>query len=382
MLIPLGSAQTDCKEHQSRIFRTVAERNPSMVVTLPETPDEGQEAAEALTWAMHVCCEQSSWNKHFAHTWPRWSKTWSMPETPRLMHIEGSKVVDFDMCQFGCKDKGPMGMITNSTQIANTRSKRSPNRRRHHEVKPSTRNEDADMWTKGIRDVVTAEENEPQHAITYVQGGEYDSNVTGDELDKDKVEGAGKEEMKYFERMGDTRKYHTRRLSKGLESSGSTSPDGRYHGRLVAKQFIDGVDETVPPLETFEMLIVKFAAREQQRRDKVVNPEDDNCTVMIHVDVHRAYLYAHAKPETYVELPQEDQTGDARVRGYLIKAMYGTRQAASAWQHEVERAMCEINMNPGRASTCTLHRHEFDGTGLVHRDDIVIVTRRRHSKKV
>ena len=95
-----------------------------------------------------------------------------------------------------------MELITNSMQIANTRSKRSPNRRRHHAVKPSTRNEDADMWTKGIRDVVTAEEREPQQAITYVQGSEYLSNVTGEKLDKDKMKGAGKEEMKYFERVG------------------------------------------------------------------------------------------------------------------------------------------------------------------------------------
>ena len=26
------------------------------------------------------------------------------------MHIKGLKVVEFDMRQFGCKDKGPMGM--------------------------------------------------------------------------------------------------------------------------------------------------------------------------------------------------------------------------------------------------------------------------------
>ena len=92
----------------------------------------------------------------------------------------------------------------------------------------------------------------------------------------------------------------------------------------MAKQFIDGVDENVhaamPPLEAFEMLTVKLTAREQQRRDNVVNPEDDNCTVMIHVDVHRAYLYADAKLETYVEPPQEDQTGEARMCGYLIKS--------------------------------------------------------------
>ena len=118
MFIPLGSAQTDSKEHQSRIIRTVAEKNPNMVVTLPVTPEEGQEAATAVKCAMQVCCEKSSWNKRFAHIWSRWSKTWSMPETSMIMHMEGSRVVDFDMCQFGYQDKGPMRMIANSTQIA------------------------------------------------------------------------------------------------------------------------------------------------------------------------------------------------------------------------------------------------------------------------
>ena len=39
---------------------------------------------------------------------------------------------------------------------------------------------------------------------------------------------------------------------------------------------------------------------------------------------------AHAKPETHIELLEEDQTGEVRMCGYLIKAMYETRQAASA----------------------------------------------------
>ena len=101
------------------------------------------------------------------------------------------------------------------------------------------------------------------------------------------------------------------------------------------------------------MLTAKFFAREQQRRDKMVNPEDDSCTVLIHVDVHRAC------------------------------AMYGTRQVASAWQHEVEKAMREINMNPGSALPCTFHKSEVDCTCIFHGDDFVIVTsRRRHSEEV
>ena len=94
---------------------------------------------------MQVCCEQSSWNKHVAHVRPLLSKTWIMPETARIMHMEGSRVVDFDLCQFGYQDEGRMRMIANSMQSANRMGKRCPNRRRHHAVKTSTRNEETDM---------------------------------------------------------------------------------------------------------------------------------------------------------------------------------------------------------------------------------------------
>ena len=57
---------------------------------------------------------------------------------------------------------------------------------------------------------------------------------------------------------------------------------------------------------------------------------------MIHVDVHRAHSSAQAKPNIHVEVSEEDQTEEGKVRGCLLKAMHGTRQAASARQEEVE----------------------------------------------
>ena len=54
---------------------------------------------------------------------------------------------------------------------------------------------------------------------------------------------------------------------------------------------------------------------------------------------------------------------------------------ASAWESEVVKSMCEIDMNPERASPRIFHRHEVDGTGLVHRDDFVIVASKRRSKE-
>ena len=49
------------------------------------------------------------------------------------------------------------------------------------------------------------------------------------------------------------------------------------------------------------------------------------------IDIKRAYVHAMAKRDIYVRLPAEDhQEG---MCGKLIKAMYGTRDAASSWEH-------------------------------------------------
>ena len=53
-------------------------------------------------------------------------------------------------------------------------------------------------------------------------------------------------------------------------------------------------------------------------------------------------------------MPEEDHFNEenVRLRGCLVKATDGTRQAASAWQEEVLKAMPEVNMNPGASSPC------------------------------
>ena len=49
------------------------------------------------------------------------------------------------------------------------------------------------------------------------------------------------------------------------------------------------------------------------------------------IDVRRAYFYADATREIYIELPKEDYE-EGKV-GKLRKSMYGTRDAAQNWEH-------------------------------------------------
>ena len=54
------------------------------------------------------------------------------------------------------------------------------------------------------------------------------------------------------------------------------------------------------------------------------------CNTLEFIDVRRAHFHAKAMRLVYVKLPEEDnQEG---MCGKLIKAMYGTRDAAQTWE--------------------------------------------------
>ena len=50
--------------------------------------------------------------------------------------------------------------------------------------------------------------------------------------------------------------------------------------------------------------------------------------------------------------------GGTELGGCLVKAMYGTRQAASAWREEVEKAMRQVSLHPGVSSPCVFLRSD------------------------
>ena len=49
-------------------------------------------------------------------------------------------------------------------------------------------------------------------------------------------------------------------------------------------------------------------------------------------DVRRAYFYAKAMRDIYVEIPAEDKEASGDVVGKLRLCLYGTRDAAKGWQ--------------------------------------------------
>mgnify|MGYP003326107313 CR=1 FL=1 len=58
--------------------------------------------------------------------------------------------------------------------------------------------------------------------------------------------------------------------------------------------------------------------------------------------------------------------------------MYGTRDAANNWEHQLTQSRQELGATQGKASTCI---HRFEGRNInacVHGDDVLCVGRRQH----
>ena len=54
-------------------------------------------------------------------------------------------------------------------------------------------------------------------------------------------------------------------------------------------------------------------------------------------DVSRAYFYARATRDIYIELPEEDLEANQGEVGKLNLCLYGTRDAAKEWQETLSR---------------------------------------------
>jgi hypothetical protein len=109
-----------------------------------------------------------------------------------------------------------------------------------------------------------------------------------------------------------------------------------YRSRLVAKEIKrdkrDDLFAATLPLEAKKALFVAAVTEgigfRKYRRQEGMKLD--------FIDVRRAYFYAAALREVYVELPQEDiEEGKC---GKLNRAMYGTRDEANSFVGMVERA--------------------------------------------
>ena len=141
----------------------------------------------------------------------------------------------------------------------------------------------------------------------------------------------------------------------------------RYRSRLVAKEFKVGVADELfaatPPLEA-KKLLMSMATTEGVgycRHGRQKPPKLD------FIDVRRAFFYAPARREVYVELPDEDK--EEGMCGKQVKAMYGTRDAPQNWEYEYGEFMVGLGFAKGRATPCAFYHEPRNLRVVVHGDD-------------
>ena len=87
-------------------------------------------------------------------------------------------------------------------------------------------------------------------------------------------------------------------------------------------------------------------------------------------DVRRAYFYAQATRDLYIELPPEgEQYGQGDLSGKLNLCLYGTRDAALNWQETLSNHLIENGFRRGVGFPSVFHDLGYDTWTLVHGDD-------------
>jgi hypothetical protein len=89
------------------------------------------------------------------------------------------------------------------------------------------------------------------------------------------------------------------------------------------------------------------------------------------IDVRRAYFHAQARRQVFVELCEEDRVKD--MCGELVKAMYGTRDAAQNWEVTYVTFMNEIGFVSGKSTPCVFYHEKRNVRAVVHGDDFTLL---------
>ena len=138
-----------------------------------------------------------------------------------------------------------------------------------------------------------------------------------------------------------------------------------YRSRLVGKEYKTYVDDSLyaatPPLEALRLIMSRAATSNNKPRELTIN------------DVRRAYFYAQATRELYVELSAEDsEYGRGDKVGRLRLCLYGTRDAALNWQDTLSGHLINIGYKRGRGFSSVFVHEEKGLWTLVHGDDYML----------
>ncbi|CAK0797196.1 unnamed protein product [Prorocentrum cordatum] len=145
------------------------------------------------------------------------------------------------------------------------------------------------------------------------------------------------------------------------------APDVR--ARFVGREFkwkspaMENTFAATPPLEQLKYLLSRFQSR---RRGPARSPGERKILVL---DVSRAHFHPKCRRELYIRLPEED--AQAGFAGRLMRTLYGTRDAAKAWDEFFNEAIVRREYEVGLSSPCLYYCAAEDSAGWRHGDDLV-----------
>ncbi|CAK0826515.1 unnamed protein product [Prorocentrum cordatum] len=145
------------------------------------------------------------------------------------------------------------------------------------------------------------------------------------------------------------------------------APDVR--ARFVGREFkwkspaMENTFAATPPLESLKYLLSRFQSR---RRGPARSPGERKILVL---DVSRAHFHPKCRRELYIRLPEED--AQAGFVGRLLRTLYGTRDAANAWDEFFNEAIVRREYEVGLSSPCLYYCAAEDSAGWRHGDDLV-----------
>lgn len=369
------------------------------------------------------------WNegRYFLHEHPAGASSWNEPCMVKLLQKHGVTRVNGDQCQYGLTTTTPkgitgparkaIGFMTNSPCIAKQLNKQCPNRvcwwTHEHIQFEGGRTKRAQIYPpelckaicNGLSEQLQADRDgqfllAKVEATTTTPSGDLRKaadelkksyrtveedlseqleeawdDVSGAQLNPKAARAARNEEIEYIHKMKLYSKVPTslcyQRTQKApisirwIDVNKGDTERPNYRSRLVAREINtykrNDLFAATPPLEALKLLLSMAASGNKGE-------------VVMTNDVSRAFFYAKAKREVFVQLPDEDrQPGEEGFCGRLNYSMYGTRDAAMNWQEEYSRTLIENGFIQGIAAPCVFH-HETRGIRtLVHGDDYVSV---------
>ena len=107
---------------------------------------------------------------------------------------------------------------------------------------------------------------------------------------------------------------------------------------------------------------------------RIYNSEPDN--TMLHWDVSTAFVHAPLEERVYMrQASGHEVPGKEQWVYLLVKALYGTKQAARAWQLHLRKLLVEVGCEPLQADPATYVRRHGGAYLMIgtHVDDLFVL---------